>query len=223
MQALRPDRGPCDGRAPTLLVMLPGAYSRPAEFVDEGFVDAVRQRGLAVDITIADAHRGYFMARSVLERLHEDIVLPARREGYRRIWLLGISLGGFGALAYGARHGDTIDGIVALAPYLGTRELLQDIEGAGGPAAWLALQPPGDNGNVERDTWRWLAALATEKLPVYLGCGREDRLRDASRLLARALPDRRYDEVAGDHDWPAWRTLWSNWLDRRLLTAGCGA
>ena len=25
------------------------------------------------------------------------------------------------------------------------------------------------------------------------------------------------------HDWPAWRPLWSQWLDRRLLPTACGA
>lgn len=110
--------GPCAGRAPALVVMLPGAYSRPQEFVDEGFVGELRRRAVAADIAIADAHVGYFQDRSAIRRLREDIVLPARAQGYRQVWLVGISLGGFGALAFGARHGGEVDGILALAPYL---------------------------------------------------------------------------------------------------------
>ena len=47
------DSGPY--AAPTLLVMLPGAYSAPQEFVDEGFVRALRQRRMPVDVVIAGA------------------------------------------------------------------------------------------------------------------------------------------------------------------------
>ena len=114
--------GPCRPRAAELLVMLPGAYSLPDEFVTEGFVDATRRQGVVADIVIADAHLGYFYDRSVLTRLREDVIAPARAQGYRRIWLVGISLGGFGALAYATRHSagadgaSGVDGVVALAP-----------------------------------------------------------------------------------------------------------
>lgn len=237
MDVVRPDAGPCGGIAPVLLVMLPGAYSRPREFVDEGFVGAVRQRGQAVDIVIADAHLGYFKERSVLQRLQADVVRPARAQGYRQIWLVGISLGGFAALGFGARHGDEIDGIVTIAPYLGRSMLLQEIEQAGGPSAWRrAPRAPIDNvqaddDDLERDVWRWLAESheapdsqdTAARLPVFLGYGHDDRFAPAHRLLATVLPADRSDEVQGDHDWPAWRTVWSDWLDRRLLPTACGA
>ena len=116
--------GPCPGMAPVLVVMLPGAYSRPVEFVDEGFVDALRQGGMAADVVIADAHMGYVADRSIIRRVREDVVLPARQAGYRQVWLVGISLGGFAALGYAVQHGAEIDGVLALAPYLGSRRLL---------------------------------------------------------------------------------------------------
>ena len=223
MDVLRPDAGPCEGRAPALLVMLPGAYSRPSEFVAEDFVGSVRRRGLAADIVIADAHLGYFKDRSILKRLRDDIVLPARAAGYQKIWLVGISLGGFGALGYGARRGDDIDGVVAFAPYLGRTALLDEINAAGGPLAWHAAPHLQEDDNLERDMWEWLTEPPAERLPVYLGNGREDRMVDSHHMLAAVLPADRSDEVPGDHDWPAWRELWGHWLDRGLLPARCGA
>jgi len=145
--------GPCTAPAPVLLVMLPGAYSRPQEFIDEGFVAAVRGRGVAADIVIADAHLGYFTERSVITRLREDIVLPARAQGVQRIWLVGISLGAFGALGYGARQGAEIDGIVALAPFLGRPSVLKEIEDDGGPTAWLRQRHAHDIDDLEREVW----------------------------------------------------------------------
>src|SRR6187401_1605289 len=63
--------------AQAVVVLLPGIYMRPDEFVVEGFVDAVRQRRLAVDVAVAYAHRGYYDEGSVLRRLRDDVVLPA--------------------------------------------------------------------------------------------------------------------------------------------------
>jgi len=213
--------GPCGTPAPVLVVLLPGAYSRPSEFVDEGFVAAVQRRRLGVDIVVADAHLGYFQERSVLRRLREDVVLPARAAGTRTVWLVGISLGGMGALAYGARHGSEIDGILAIAPYLGRRALLREIEADGGPAAWRTRPHEREDDDVEREVWAWLAAPTTP--PVWLGFGSDDRFADSHRLLASVLPADRRAEVPGGHDWPPWRALWEQWLDRGLLPAACGS
>lgn len=212
--------GPCATAAPVLLVMLPGAYSRPREFIDEGFIEAVRSRGLAVDIVVADAHLGYYQDRSVLNRLREDIILPARAQGYRQIWLVGISVGGFGALGYAARQISAIDGIVALAPYLGEKPVLQDIAAAGGPAAWRQLPRPNKEDDLERDVWQWLST-PDNPMPVYLGYGRSDRFIEAHRMLATVLPSDRSTDAPGGHDWPAWRALWAQWLDRGLLPSAC--
>jgi pimeloyl-ACP methyl ester carboxylesterase len=213
--------GPCRGLAPVLLVMLPGAYSDPREFVDEGYVEAVRSRGLAADVVIADAHLGYFEDRSVFVRLREDVLQPARAAGYRQVWLVGISLGGFAALGVAARRIAPVDGIVALAPYLGQRTLLKAIDDAGGPLAWAGRNPPrAGTDELDADIWRWLATRPAEP-PVFLGAGRSDRFADAHRTMATLLPAERVREAEGGHDWPAWRALWNGWLDRRLLPAAC--
>lgn len=213
--------GVCTGRAPALLVMLPGAYSRPPEFVDAGFA-AAAQAQAAADIWVVDSHLGYFADRSILRRLRDEVVLPARAQGYRQVWLVGISLGGFAALGYAVRHGADIDGVLALAPYLGPRRLLQEIGEAGGPATWRTTQPPRGSDDVDREIWNTFTGPPAGP-PVYLGYGRDDRFADAHRVFAGLLPADRVATAPGGHDWPAWSALWQGWLARRLLPAGCTA
>jgi pimeloyl-ACP methyl ester carboxylesterase len=213
------------GPTQTLVVLLPGAYSRPEEFVREGFVSALRERGLAVEVVIADAHLGYFNERSVLVRLRDDVVQPARERGLR-VWLVGISLGGFAALGYAARHGREIEGVLALAPYLGRRELQRDLVATGGPLGWRVQARPREPDDLEHDLWMWLsdpARRAGAAPTVHLGYGRDDRFADAHRLLEPLLPAGASDAVPGGHDWPAWRALWMRWLGRGLLPRGAVA
>src|SRR2546421_389706 len=82
--------------APIRVVMLPAAYSRPEDFVREGFVEAVRARALAVDLVFAAPELPQVVDRSALECLHEDIVRPARRAG-RAGRVGGSPLGGYHA------------------------------------------------------------------------------------------------------------------------------
>ncbi|GAP36481.1 hypothetical protein ISF6_2321 [Piscinibacter sakaiensis] len=213
---------PC--RADTLVVLLPGALSAPREFVDEGWIRALHdERRLAADAWLVDAHPGYYLERSILQRLREDVLVPARAAGYARVWLAGISLGGFGALGCAARHPGEVDGVLAVAPYLGRRSLLKEIGDAGGPRRWRADVPPprpGQDDDLEREVWRMLAGGDTARL--FLGHGREDRFAGAQRVAAALLGDRGFS-VPGGHDWPAWRPLWAQWLDRGLLAPRCAA
>lgn len=207
----------CSAKADTLLVFLPGASSTIDEFVREGFVQEVRQRRIAADIVMADAHMGYYNNRSVIARLEADVLVPARAAGYRAIWLVGISLGGFGALIHEEQQPGGVTGIVALAPYLGERETSREIAKAGGLAAWQAPAGPLPEDQMETRLWRWLQAQA--KLPaaggtpaLYLGYGTEDRFAASHRLLAAALPPQRVFTTPGGHDWAPWRRLWQQVL-----------
>jgi pimeloyl-ACP methyl ester carboxylesterase len=223
MQSLR-FASSCAGRANTLLVMLPGAYSRAQEFVDEGFVEALARRRMPADVAIVDAHLGYYVERTIVQRLQDDVVAPARASGYRQVWLLGISLGGFGALGHALRHPGGADGLVLLAPYLGSRLLLDEIERAGGPVAWRARTPrPTSGDDLDRELWHWLATPEERRgLPVHLGYGRGDRFAEAHERLRDLLPAERTIDVPGGHDWRAWRELWDTMLDRAILAgSGC--
>lgn len=123
--------------ADAVFVLLPGVYSSIDEFEREGFLRAVRERRIAADILVADAHRAYYDNASIGERLDADVIAPMRARGYRSIWLVGISLGGAGALVYAARRPGEIAGVVALAPYLGDPPVTPDVVTAVRPRLYL--------------------------------------------------------------------------------------
>ncbi|HEU4458832.1 MAG TPA: alpha/beta hydrolase-fold protein [Methylibium sp.] len=217
------DRAACAMRADTLLVLLPGAYDDPADLVGQGFVQAVRQRRLVLDVWLVDAHLGHYRERSILDRLDADVLAPARAEGYRTIVLAGISIGGFGALLCASTRPDRVSTVVALAPWLGPSELVGEIAGAGGVAPWLAAggdRRERDGDAAARALWRWLGQAGERRAPeLWLGYGRSDRLAEGHRLLAAALPAPQVLAVPGGHDWAPWRALWSATLDGPAFAA----
>ncbi len=225
------DTAPCAAASALprpLVVLMPGRGMALAELVSRGFVAAVRRRGFDVDVALVDAHLGYYQERVVFEALREDVLVPAHQGGRREVWLTGISLGGYGALLYDARHPGDIAGVVALAPYLGEEEVVAEVTRSGGLGRWQAppLAPftPGSTPNeTDRHLWRWLQRQTGAgpippsppyRLPIFLGFGDRDRFVAAQRLLAAALPPERVVVTAGGHDWPAWQPGWDALLDR---------
>jgi len=92
------------------LVLLSGTYSEPEDFVREGFPAAVSERAIDAEVVMAEIRAAWFADGSIVERLHESAILPARERGRSRIWLAGISLGGLAALCYAARHETAVAG-----------------------------------------------------------------------------------------------------------------
>jgi pimeloyl-ACP methyl ester carboxylesterase len=199
--------------AASRLLLLPPAYSRPEDFLREGFADAVRERGLDLDLTLVELRFRSVSDRSVLAQLGE-LIAAARGAGCAQLWLGGISLGAYLALAAAERQPHVLDGLCLFAPYLGSHIVTQEIERAGGVAAW----EPGElaEDDEERRIWRFLKTHAHGPLPIHLGLGREDRFGARHRVLAAALPAARVDLVPGGHEWPVWRTLWERFLDARF-------
>ncbi|WP_409050528.1 alpha/beta hydrolase [Variovorax sp. 3319] len=224
------EKSTCTPNADTLLVLLPGAYSHPDEFTREGFVKALNDNRLAVDVMLVDAHLGYYNNKTILDRLSKDVMAPARSNGYKSIWIAGISVGGFGGLLYAQTHPGELAGLVAIAPYLGERTLSLDIANAGGVARWTGPlgDPPGSDPRTPDETqlWQWLrgyvgtSATFGTRPPLYLGYGIDDRFAFSHRLLAAALPASRVFTTEGGHDWPEWMRLWRSMLPT-LHLPGC--
>ena len=212
-------------RSDTLMVFLPGAFLKPEEFEREGFVSAVRERDLAADVLLVHADVSYYYDQTFIERLDTDVLKPQRALGYRSIWLVGISIGGFGALIHELARPGFVDGIVALAPYLGRRPLGAEIHKAGGLRAWKAPDGPAPDQEIDRKLWPWLQQYADSKKsarhlpPLYLGFGLADRFASNHKLLAEALPSDHVFTTEGGHDWPQWSKLWKKMLDVLPLPA----
>ena len=215
------DVAPGEGADRSLLVMLPGATDRPEDFVEQGFIQAVRACGVSIDVVAVDAHMDYYLEHSVVERLETDVIAPARAKGYRRIWLMGISLGGMGALAYARGHEMDVEGVILLAPFLGTRGLIAEVVRAGGLDRWQSGKI--ESNDEERALVAWLKDYRPDKAGsarIYLAYGRGDRYSPASEMLAQRLPAERVLIMEGGHDWPTWLRLWKHLLRRDLFLAG---
>ena len=186
--------------------MLPGRGDRANTFIRQGFETAGRMNGF--DTVAVDAHLGYYIQRTVVNRLHEDIVIPARAAGYSKIWLLGISMGGLGSLLYAAEYPDQVDGIILLAPFLGDRHAIETIVETGALEDWS-----GEGAGLEDyeiAIWMWLRDAAREPgaTPLILGYGLSDRMAsDYSRLFDYMRPTSVYTRDGG-HKWTTWRPLW---------------
>ena len=206
-------------RADTLMVLLPGAYDTPQDFIDQGFVHAVRQRALALDVLLVDAHMHYYTAQTIVERLLQDVIAPARAAGYLRVWLGGISLGGYGSLLFAQAHGAWIDGLFVMAAFLGRRDVPAAVARAGGLRAWHGDLPDTDPHDLA--LWRWLRAYAqaepsstaATRPPLYMGWGENDRFVASNRLVGAVLPSTQVFITHGGHDWSPWHRLWARFLD----------
>ena len=197
--------------APLRIALIAGAYQEPADFEQAGFADAVKVRRLAVDLTFIAPELDHLLDRTVLESVRTEIIAVARDAGSAEVWLGGISLGGFIALAFAEQRPGEVDGLCLLAPYLGNRMVTSEIARAGGLAGW---RPPAlADDDEERRLWLFIRRLHTAGLRVHLGVGRHDRFGHGHQLFADALPDTSVDVVDGGHDWPVWLRLWERFLD----------
>lgn len=199
-------------RANALMILMAGAGDRYDAFEKYGYIAAARKAGLNADILAVDAHYGYFTELTVRERLHQDVVLPAKARGYKCIWMGGISLGGFGSLIYAQKYADQLSGLVLIAPYIGNRGTLAEIESAGGLDRWNPANVPDDD---ERQLWLMLKKYqpgVTPVLPIHLLYGESDRFNAFHKMLAARLDKKMVRTVDGGHDWPQWQSLWTEFV-----------
>jgi pimeloyl-ACP methyl ester carboxylesterase len=209
------DRAPQHGANRIMLVMLPGANTRPQDLVQYGFVRALRERNLPIDVVAIEAHLGYYLERSLSRHLTRDIIAPARAKNYQRIWLMGISLGGMGALNYTREHLAEIEGVILLAPFLGTRGIIAEVVRAGGLARWQPRTIKADDDERRLLAWIKTYPPVADALPkIYLGYGKDDRFAAASKMLAERLPAARVVAIPGGHEWATWISLWQHLLDQ---------
>jgi pimeloyl-ACP methyl ester carboxylesterase len=198
--------------------MLPGRYGTSNQFIQEGFVELALKAGFSLDVISADAHIGYYYNQTVIERLRQDVILPARSRGYKRIWILGISMGGLGAIWYDRAHPGDVDGLILLAPYLGDKQIVNEIEAVGGMRGWH--QTELDKGDFQKEIWGLAKGYEDNKTTadrLFLGYGLQDSFARSNSLLAREIPVDQVTTLPGSHNWPTWRLLLANILENKLL------
>ncbi len=191
-----------NSRHDTVVIMLPGRGDRADTFIREEYQAAGEQRGF--DTIATDAHFGYYMKRSLLPRLHEDIVQPAHEAGYENVWLLGISMGGFGSLLYASENPELVDGVILLAPFLGDSNSIEEIAASGGLMSWDAESSQLEDYEIR--IWQW---IRDTKTPLILGYGESDGMADGYRqVLTNMLEPSSVYTLEGGHNWTTWKPLW---------------
>lgn len=203
--------------APVLLVLLQAAYTTPEDFLQQGFVTALQQRGIAADVVLADNVSAHVSDGSIVARLRA-LIAPLMQRGYRELWLAGVSLGGFSALAYASHYGDEVAGLCLIAPYPGTQDVLRPIREADSLADW-AKRPRRADEDDEHTIWRWLADWQTRQTrpAIWLGTGDADRFIAGQAMIAALLPPAQVHYVPGGHAWPQWQALWQTFLAQGAL------
>ncbi|HWH41973.1 MAG TPA: alpha/beta hydrolase-fold protein [Usitatibacter sp.] len=194
------------------IVLLSGAYAEPEDFLREGFVDALRARGVEAEVVMAGVRVAHFADGSVVDRIRDSVLGPVKARGFTRIWIAGISLGALATLCHAARHEDEAERRLLLSPYPGTREVWCEIAAAGGLASWRPSLPPG--GDLEREAWHWLAQGGARRTPVECWFGAGDRFVEGQRMMASALPPASVHEVEGGHGWKDWQSMWRDFVRR---------
>jgi pimeloyl-ACP methyl ester carboxylesterase len=205
----------------SLIVFLPGNGDSIAVFQKQGLVAAVRERGLPIDMIAVNGHIGYYMNWTILVRLKEDVIMPAKSGSYDQIWLVGDSMGGYGSISFAKQYPNDITGVVLLGPFLGEKKLIDEIKHSGGLHSW-------DPGNItsttreawERSIWAWLKEYTAEKKPslkLYLGYGRDDRFAYAQDYLASLVLPEHVIAIDGGHNWRTWKKIWLILLDKNIF------
>lgn len=197
-----------------LIIMLPGRRDTAGDFVKYGFIKALNESGIKADAVAVDAHFGYYYQRNLIPHIYNDVILPAKQKGYKNIWILGISIGGIGSLLYAKEHYNTLNGILILAPFLGDKEIIDEIKATGGLSKWNPKEPIPEE-DYQQALWAWLKEYEkhSKNLPnLVLGYGRDDEFAPANGLLAEILPGDQVFVVSGSHEWDTWGRLFNIFL-----------
>lgn len=195
-----------------LVVVLPGFGDRPRTFEREGLVATLQDASPGTEILVVDAHYGYYARRVLPRRIVQDVLIPAKARG-QRVWLVGVSMGGFGALLTAKKHPDLVDGLVLLSPYLGHNDVQMEIARAGGLRRW---EPPAVGNDHSIELWRWLKGYASgaSRPPLVVGYATGERLSWGIEQLVPVLDRDLVVRTSGRHEWATWRRLWPDVLAR---------
>lgn len=196
----------------TLVIFLPGRGDDIESYQRAGFIETLRSSTRPLDAVVVDAHLGYYNERTLVERVGEDVIRTYQDMGYENFIVVGISLGGVGALRLRFDFPELVVGTVLIAPFLGNAATVESISAAGGLQSWRKLQH--DSNDVGEEIWSWLGAMYDEQsrtIPnTIIAYGENDKFAATSNYLAGSLSKSFVFKNDGQHKWVAWSPLWSD-------------
>lgn len=201
-----------------LVVMLPGRGDDMDSLVRRDVAQIIRSQWPDADVVLTGLTMPFYRQGLAVQRLHDEVLLPAEARHYDEVWLAGISLGGLGALMYDRAYPGQIDGMLLISPYLGDRPLYREIEAAGGLDRWQAgPERTLTQENYQRELWRYIQRWSERPghtRPVWLAYGDKERFRDRIGLLAAQLPPDHVLRLRGHHNWTLWKPALRMLLER---------
>ena len=148
----------------SLVVFFPGYRDQPEDFQLYGFIQLLNRYYPNVDSVAIDSHIGYLEGQTLVKRVYEDVISPAIERGYEKITLVGISLGGLGAIWTSYELRNYIDSMVLIAPFLAGANAVSEVEKYGSINAWV--QTLKDKPSQNQLGWYWLDSLLADEYPT---------------------------------------------------------
>jgi len=119
-----------------------------------------------------------------------------------RLFLAGLSMGGYGALRLGAKWADAVSGISAHSAITDIVEMRLFAEEP------LPLYLYDDVAREELDPLFWMRKNRALLPAIRMDCGLDDLLLDGNRRFHESLleegVEHTYEEFPGGHEWPYW-------------------
>ena len=206
-----------DKPAKHLVVLLSGRGAKASYFKDNKWVELARAQGVQADFIAPHAHFGYYLKNELVPRLNQDVILPAKQQGYETISLVGISMGGLGSVSYSERFPEDIEQLYLIAPYLGDREIQDEIRSEGGLANWQIKKE--NEGDWKHNIWRYLKQMTEDgktRKKIFLGFGDKDHLA-GHNLLAENIPAEHVIKIPGGHKDVVFTRVWEIMLEKGFL------
>ena len=202
-----------------LMILLSGRGASFDYFEANHWVEIAEKYTQDYDFIAPYAHYGYYVTNQLVPRLHEDIILPAKKQGYETISLAGISMGGTGSLLYSENYPAEINCLYLISPYLGKEAVQKQIKTEGGLAKWHLRMEDEHDWNYQ--LWQQLQTITADprqRQTLFLGYGDKDRL-TGHGLLAKSLPATHVIQIEGNHDDVTFARLWERMLQQGLLAS----
>jgi esterase/lipase superfamily enzyme len=192
----------------SLVVLFPTIGGKGSHYETQGFLDEVWQRGFEASLEVLDVKPSLYLGSRIVELVKTEVIEPAKTEGFEDFYLVGISLGGHGALLYATTYPEDVDGIVLLAPFISGDTASEAIDEAGGLDTWEDC--PFLAWTHACNLWKSLQVYVSDprnQRKVVLGFGTEDIFVEQCRILSDELLPEQVFTVPGGHDWVTWKKL----------------
>lgn len=217
---------PAPQSARKLVVFLLSSDDNFASLKESGIAQIIQREWPDADVELARLTTVNDITGQSTLRLHDEVIVPAQKRGYREIWLAGTSRTGMGALTYNRDYPSDVYGMLLMAPNLGDGSISQEIVQAGGLAQWNPGPPEAVSPkNRQRELWRYLKAWSGDSgnvRNVWLAYGDHDRLRSDIELISPGLRRTHVLVLPGGHSWDVWKLALPQMLKAATQEAKAG-